>query len=33
MPKLVYFGILIYLVIVVLRNAASVFGQFTIEDF
>jgi type II secretory pathway component PulF len=33
MPKLVYFGILIYLVILVLRNAASVLGGFKIEDF
>jgi type II secretory pathway component PulF len=35
LPKLVYFGILIYLVIVVLRSAASVFGSFNniIEDF
>jgi type II secretory pathway component PulF len=33
MPKLVYFGILIYLLIVVLRNAASVLGSFKIEDF
>jgi type II secretory pathway component PulF len=32
LPKLVYFAILIYLVIVVLRNAALIFGGYNIEN-
>ncbi len=35
MPKLVYIGVLVYLAIIVLRNAASVLGSYNniIEDF
>jgi type II secretory pathway component PulF len=33
LPKLVYFIIMLYLVIVALRIAASIFGGYNIEDF